>query len=79
MDDKSILFVTSEKLEKMISMPSYTIRKLTRQGIFPAYKIGCRGYLYDPLEIRDIIKNKTCIAHSTNALFDSTDSSSPEC
>ncbi len=49
--------VTVKKLEEKISIPAWTIRKMTREKKLPAYKVG-RGYLYDPEEVIEIIKDK---------------------
>lgn len=51
--------VTTEQLESIVSIPSYTLRRHAREGTLPAYKPtpDSRGYLWDPDEIISIIKN----------------------
>jgi excisionase family DNA binding protein len=49
--------ITVKKLEERISIPAWTIRKMTREKRLPAYKVG-RGYLYDPEEVIESIKNR---------------------
>ncbi|HPR49663.1 MAG TPA: helix-turn-helix domain-containing protein [Spirochaetota bacterium] len=49
------IFVTTKELSQIISMPQYTIRKLVRDGVFPAYQVLGKGYLFKPDEIVKII------------------------
>jgi hypothetical protein len=49
--------VKSKNLSLLIDVPVYTIRKLTREGKFPGYKVDGKNYLYDPDEIIELIKN----------------------
>ena len=72
-------FVDSEKLSELIGIPVYTVRKLTRLGIFPGYRIGERNYLYDPEEICKIIKNKACTLSKNHAGIETTSVSSRDC
>jgi len=43
-------------LSQIVSIPIYSIRKLTRKKIFPAYKVDGKNQLYDPDEVVEIIK-----------------------
>ncbi|HOW81995.1 MAG TPA: helix-turn-helix domain-containing protein [Spirochaetota bacterium] len=49
------VFVTTKELSSIISIPEYTIRKLVRTGVFPAYQVLGKGYLFKPDEIIKII------------------------
>jgi DNA-binding transcriptional MerR regulator len=49
--------ITVKELSKIISISAYSIRRYVREGIFPAYRLGSRVYLFDIDEIIQIIKN----------------------
>jgi hypothetical protein len=49
--------VKSKELSLIISIPVYSIRKLTREGKIPAYHIDGKSYLYDPDEVISVVKN----------------------
>ncbi len=51
------LLLTSRQLSKIISIPTYTIRKLVRQGVFPAYKINGKSYLFNINEVLKVIED----------------------
>ncbi len=50
------VLLTSKELSKIISMPVYTIRKLVREGVLPAYKISKKSYLFKFSEVINIIE-----------------------
>jgi len=51
------LLVNTEKLSQLIGQPEYTIRKLRREKVYPAYSpTGKPPYFFDPIEIKSIIK-----------------------
>lgn len=52
--DKKLVNV--KELEKIISIPAWTIRKMVRLGVLPAYRPGGRDYLLDPDEVIATIK-----------------------
>lgn len=49
--------VKSKELSQIVSIPVYSIRKLTREGKIPAYQIDMKSYLYDPDEVIAVVKN----------------------
>jgi excisionase family DNA binding protein len=49
------IFVTTKELSHITSIPEYTIRKLVRDGKFPAYQVLGKGYLFKTDEICKII------------------------
>jgi hypothetical protein len=51
-------FVTAKTLSTIISVPTFTILKKVRDGIFPAYQVGKKGYLFKPQEIIEIINER---------------------
>ena len=53
------IFLTSKQLSEKIDTPVYTIRKLVREGVLPAYRITGKNYLFDFDEVVKIIKAKT--------------------
>ncbi len=56
-NQKSKKFIRVSELSELISMPKYTIRKLVREGIFPAYRITGKDYLLDFDEIVKVIQS----------------------
>lgn len=49
--------VKAKNLSLIIDLPVYTIRKLSRDGKIPSYKIDGKNLLYDPDEVIHHIKN----------------------
>jgi hypothetical protein len=50
--------VTSKKLSQIINLPTYSIRKLAREGKIPSYRIDGKNLLFDPDEVILHIKNR---------------------
>ena len=71
-DLSSKLLVTSTELSQLISIPTFTIRKLTREGILPAISITGRTYLYDPSEVLLSIKKYRLQNSPTPPMIEST-------
>jgi len=55
-DNKKL--VTSKELSEKISVPVWSIQKLTREKRIPAYSLNGRTFLYDPEEVVNYIKKK---------------------
>jgi len=53
-------FVRVKELAKLIDTPAYTIRKLIREGFFPAYRFG-KNYLCDFDEVISVIKKSKAV------------------
>lgn len=53
MDTK--LLVNVEELSNIISIPTYTIRRMAKEGTIPGYKPN-RKWLFDPAEVVKTIK-----------------------
>lgn len=56
MNDKRL--INSEELSKRVSIPIWSIQKLTREKKIPAYSINGRTFLYDPEEVISAIKKQ---------------------
>jgi hypothetical protein len=64
-----IIFVNSAELSKITSIPVYTIRKLTREGILLAYNFIGKKYLYDISETIAIIKKSRLQSNPKNTII----------
>ncbi|HOT46153.1 MAG TPA: helix-turn-helix domain-containing protein [Spirochaetota bacterium] len=51
-------YVRTKELSILLDTPAYTIRRLAREGILPAYRITGKDYLFDPDEIFSFISKK---------------------
>lgn len=52
--------VRVKELSKLIDTPAYTIRKLIREGVIPAYRFG-KHYLCDLDEVVFVIKKSKAV------------------
>lgn len=50
-------YLTTKQLAVLIGLTPYNIRRLTRLGKLPAYKLDKKNYLYNYSEIENIIKS----------------------
>jgi len=50
------IFVDSKQLSEIICIPVYTIRQKVREGVFPAYQMTKKSYLFKVSEIVKIIE-----------------------
>ncbi|MFH0975858.1 MAG: hypothetical protein V1874_08765 [Spirochaetota bacterium] len=57
MEKKEKLFVNSKELSTLISVPVYSIQKMVREKILPAYSLNGRRFLFKLDEILLIINN----------------------
>lgn len=56
MNDKRL--ITSKELSELISVPVWSVQKLSREKRIPAHSLNGRTFLYDPDEVVDFIKKK---------------------
>jgi len=50
------IFVDSRQLSVIIGMPPYTIRQKVQEGVFPAYRVNKKKFLFKVNEILEIIE-----------------------
>lgn len=53
--DKEEIFVETKRLSKFLGISEWSVRRYTREGIFPAYRLSKRRTLYKLDEIVEVI------------------------